>query len=119
LSAIMMTDVYAKNIVKGQPDPRKMLLVGRMTMIIATMVGLILASLALDILVMLVFVGALWGTIVFPVIASCYWPRVTNQAFTWAVLGGMVLFTIVRFEFVPMNGFFNRKSTRLNSSHVK
>lgn len=106
LSAIMMTDVYAKNIVKGQPDPRKMLLVGRMTMIIATMVGLILASLALDILVMLVFVGALWGTIVFPVIASCYWPRVTNQAFTWAVLGGMALFTIVRFELVPMNGFF-------------
>lgn len=104
LSAIMMTDVYAKNIVKGRPDPRKMLLIGRLTMIVATMVGLILASFALDILVMLVFVGALWGTVVFPVIASCYWPRVTNRAFTWAVLGGMALFTVVRFELLPMVG---------------
>mgnify|MGYP001943175192 FL=1 len=104
LSAIMMTDVYAKNIVKGRPDPRKMLLIGRVTMIVATMVGLILASFALDILVMLVFVGALWGTVVFPVIASCYWPRVTNRAFTWAVLGGMALFCIARFELLPTEG---------------
>lgn len=104
LSAIMMTDVYAKNIVKGRPDPRKMLLIGRVTMIVATMVGLILASFALDILVMLVFVGALWGTVVFPVIASCYWTRVTNRAFTWAVLGGMALFCIARFELLPTEG---------------
>ena len=104
LSAIMMTDVYAKNIVKGRPEPRKMLLIGRVTMIVATMVGLILASLALDILVMLVFVGALWGAVVFPVIASCYWPRVTNSAFTWAVAGGVLLFTAVRFELLPMEG---------------
>jgi len=104
LSAIMMTDVYAKNIVKGRPDPRRMLLIGRATMIIATMVGLILASFALDILVMLVFVGALWGTIVFPVIASCYWPRVSNRAFTWAVLVGMALFCTVRFELLAMEG---------------
>src|SRR5690554_1353385 len=104
LSAIMMTDVYAKNIVKGRPEPRKMLLIGRVTMIVATMVGLILASVALDILVMLVFVGALWGAVVFPVIASCYWPRVTNSAFTWAVAGGVLLFTAVRFELLPMEG---------------
>ena len=37
------------------------------------MVGVIFASLKLDILVMLVFVGALWGAIVFPVIVSFYW----------------------------------------------
>jgi len=45
------------------------------------MVGVIFASLKLDILVMLVFVGALWGAIVFPVIVSFYWDRVTNKAF--------------------------------------
>src|SRR5690554_594460 len=102
LSAIMMTDVYGKNIAKGRPDPRKMLLLGRITMIVATMIGLILASFSLDILVMLVFVGALWGAIVFPVISSCYWGRVTNTAFTAAVLGGLALFTIARFELLPM-----------------
>jgi Na+/proline symporter len=110
LSAIMMTDIYGKNIAKGKPDIRKMLLLGRVTMIVATAIGLVLASFSLNILVMLVFVGALWGAIVFPVIASCYWNRVTNAAFVWAVVGGLVAFCIVRFEMLsldgPIGGFF-------------
>ena len=106
LSAIMMTDIYGKNLAKGKPDARKMLLLGRLTMIVATVAGLILASFSLDILVMLVFVGALWGAIVFPVIASCYWSRVTNAAFVWAVVGGLALFCIVRFEWLPLDGVF-------------
>ena len=61
LSAIIMADVYGKNIAKDNPDPKRMLLIGRVTMIVATMVGIIFASFALDILVMLVFVGALWA----------------------------------------------------------
>ncbi|MGI9505504.1 MAG: sodium:solute symporter family protein [Geminicoccaceae bacterium] len=104
LSAIMMTDIYAKNLAKNKPDTRKMLMLGRLTMIVATVAGLILASFALDILVMLVFVGALWGAIVFPVIASCYWNRVTNAAFIWAVVGGLALFCFVRFELLPLQG---------------
>ncbi|MDO5759055.1 MAG: sodium:solute symporter family protein [Rhodobacterales bacterium] len=104
LAAIMMTDVYGRNLAKGHPNPRRMLMLGRITMIVATAAGLILASFALDILVMLVFVGALWGAIVFPVIASCYWNRVTNAAFIWAVIGGLVLFTAVRFELIPLGG---------------
>jgi hypothetical protein len=47
---------------------------------------------------------ALWGAIVFPVIASFYWDRVTNSAFTGAVVSALVLFTIVRFELVPIEG---------------
>ncbi|GAB1575719.1 sodium:solute symporter family protein [Bordetella petrii] len=104
LSAIVMTDVYAKNVAAGRPDPRRMLWWGRATMIIATMIGVIFASLRLDILVMLVFVGALWGAIVFPVIASFYWDRVDNRAFVWSVLSAVALFTIVRFELVPIQG---------------
>ena len=104
LSAIMMADIYGKNLAKATPDPRKMLLIGRLTMIVATAIGIILASFALDILVMLVFVGALWGAIVFPVIASCFWDRVTNKAFTWAVIGGMVMFCCARFQLLPMTG---------------
>lgn len=102
LSAIVMTDIYAKNLAKGKIDNKKMLLLGRITMIIATALGLILASFSLDILVMLVFVGALWGTLVFPVIASCYWNRVTNRAFLSAVLGGLILFCLVRFEWFAL-----------------
>ena len=104
LSAIMMTDIYGKNLAKGKPDVKKMLLLGRVTMIVATVIGLILASFSLNILVMLVFVGALWGAIVFPVIASCYWNRVTNAAFIWAVVGGLALFCVVRFELLPLAG---------------
>ncbi len=104
LSAIMMTDVYAKNLARGRPNPQRMLWWGRATMVVATMIGVIFASLRLDILVMLVFVGALWGAIVFPVIVSFYWNRVTNKAFTWSVLSAVVLFTIVRFELIPIEG---------------
>lgn len=104
LSAIMMADVYGKNLAKDKPNPERMLLIGRLTMIVATMVGIIFASFALDILVMLVFVGALWGAIVFPVIASVFWDKVTNAAFTWSVIISMVMFCLVRFELLPMVG---------------
>lgn len=104
LSAIIMADVYGKNIAKDNPDPKRMLLIGRITMIVATTVGIILASFKFDILVMLVFVGALWGTIVFPVIASVFWNKVTNAAFTWSVTIAMLLFCLVRFELLPMTG---------------
>ena len=82
-----------------------MMLVGRGTMIVATAAGLIFASFKLDILVMLVFVGALWGAIVFPVIASVFWNRVTNVAFTSAVIVGLLLFCVARFELIPITGF--------------
>ncbi|MDD2056707.1 sodium:solute symporter family protein [Pseudomonas sp. GD03860] len=104
LSAIVMTDVYGKNLARGNPDPRRMLWWGRATMVIATLFGVVFASLKFDILVMLVFVGALWGAIVFPVIASCYWDRVNNRAFVWSVLSAVLLFTVVRFELVPVDG---------------
>ncbi|HWL30106.1 MAG TPA: sodium:solute symporter family protein [Burkholderiaceae bacterium] len=104
LSAIMMTDVYGKNLARGKPDPVRMLWWGRATMVAATMLGVIFASLRLDILVMLVFVGALWGAIVFPVIVSFYWDRVTNKAFTTAVASAVILFTVARFELIPIEG---------------
>ncbi len=105
LSTIMMADVYGKNIAKkGQVKPRTMMLVGRGTMIVATAAGLIFASFKLDILVMLVFVGALWGAVVFPVIASVFWNRVTNVAFTSAVIVSLILFCIARFELIPITG---------------
>ena len=104
LSAIMMADVYGKNIAKGKADPKRMLLIGRLTMVAATMIGIVFASFSLDILVMLVFVGALWGAIVFPVIASCFWDRVTNRAFTSSVIAGLLMFCVARFELLPMTG---------------
>ncbi|MEX1214498.1 sodium:solute symporter family protein [Saccharospirillum sp.] len=104
LSAIIMADVYGKNIARGKADPKKMLFIGRLTMIVATLIGVILASFSMDILVMLVFVGALWGAIVFPVIASCFWDRVTNSAFTWAVLSALLMFCIARFELLALTG---------------
>ena len=105
MSAIVMADIYGRNLARGNPNPRTMLFLGRLTMVAATVIGVLLATLKLDILVMLVLVGALWGAIVFPVIVSCYWQRVTNAAFTWSVLLAVATFCAVRFELVPLTGF--------------
>src|SRR5690606_34006947 len=51
LSSIVMTDIYAKNLARNRPDPRRMLWWGRATMVVATMAGVIFASPRLDILV--------------------------------------------------------------------
>ena len=104
LSAIMMTDVYGKNLARGKINPTTMLWVGRITMIVATTAGLVFASFRIDILSLLVFVGALWGSLVFPVIASFYWGRIDNRAFTTSVLVSLVVFTLVRFQLVPLDG---------------
>ncbi|MEN1941157.1 sodium:solute symporter family protein [Luteimonas sp. MJ174] len=106
LSSIMMTDIYGKNLARGRVNPATMLWVGRITMIVATTAGLVFASFRIDILSLLVFVGALWGSIVFPVIASFYWKKVNNRAFTTAVLVSLVVFTVARFELVPIAGAF-------------
>ncbi|WP_104498252.1 sodium:solute symporter family protein [Acinetobacter indicus] len=104
LSAIVMTDIYGKQIAKNQPNPKKMLFIGRMTMIVATMLGIIIATLKFDILSMLIFVGALWGSIVFPVIVSLYWDKVNARAFNWSVGIAFASFLIVRFEWIPIQG---------------
>lgn len=104
ISALVMTDIYGKNLAKGKPNPTTMLWVGRITMIVVTMMGVIFATLKLDILTMLIFVGALWGTIVFPVIASLFWERVNNKAFTSAVAAGFLMFVVSRFELLPLQG---------------
>lgn len=105
LSALVMTDIYGKQIAKNKPDPKKMLFIGRMTMILATMIGIVFATLKFDILSMLIFVGALWGAIVFPVIVSLYWNRVNARAFNWSVLSAFIAFLFIRFELIPLNAF--------------
>ncbi|NGR09707.1 sodium:solute symporter family protein [bacterium SGD-2] len=104
LSSIVMADIYGKNVARGRPNPRTMVWVGRVTMVVATALGVCFAYLRLDILSMLVFVGALWGAIVFPVIVSLYWNRVDNLAFTSAVLAAFASFLVARFELLPMTG---------------
>jgi Na+/proline symporter len=105
LSSIVMADVYGQNVAgKEHANPRTMLLIGRITMVVATAVAIAFASLRLDILDLLVFVGALWGALVFPVIASFYWSKVTNAAFTTSVLAALAVFLPVRFGWVSMDG---------------
>ena len=105
LSSIMMADVYGQNVAgKKKANPKTMLLVGRITMIVATAAALYFASGQMNILDLLVFVGALWGALVFPVIASFYWEKVTNKAFTVSVLVALAVFIPVRFEWLPMGG---------------
>lgn len=105
LSSIVMADVYGQNVAgKKRANPRTMILVGRITMVVAIAAGLYFAGSKLNILDLLVFVGAMWGALVFPVIASFYWGRVTNLAFSVAVVAGLAAFLPVRFSWVDLSG---------------
>lgn len=107
LSSIMMADVYGQNITgKEKANPRTMLLIGRLTMVVATATAVAFASLQLSILDLLVFVGALWGALVFPVLASFYWEKVTSKAFTVSVLAALAVFLPVRFSWISVDGAF-------------
>ncbi|WP_293953392.1 hypothetical protein [uncultured Corynebacterium sp.] len=99
-----MTDIYGKNIANGKVKPKTMLLVGRMTMIGATAAGVALAFANFNILDLLVFVGGLWGALVFPVIASFYWNRITSRAFVISVAVAVAFFLLTRFDLIPMFG---------------
>lgn len=105
LSSIVMTDIYGRNIAgRDGVNPQVMLMVGRVTMIVATALALVFASSRFSILELLVLVGAIWGALVFPVIASFYWGKVTNRAFTVAVLGALVVFFPIRFGWIELTG---------------
>ncbi|MDN5905356.1 MAG: sodium:solute symporter family protein [Micrococcaceae bacterium] len=107
LSSIMMADIYGQNVAqKGEVNPKTMLLVGRVSMVLATGAGLYFASGALNILDLLVFVGALWGCLVFPVISSFYWKKVTNMAFVTSVIVALAIFIPVRFSWIPVDGLW-------------
>ena len=104
LASIMMADVYGQGVGRSKADPAKMVLIGRITMIVAISAALYFAGSDLNILDMLVFVGALWGALVFPVISSFYWGRVTNVAFSVSVIAALVAFIPVRFSWFDMSG---------------
>ncbi|WP_072314189.1 sodium:solute symporter family protein [Agrococcus sp. Marseille-P2731] len=104
LSSIVMADVYGQSVGKERANPKTMLLIGRISMIVATGAALFFATSQFNILDLLVFVGALWGCLVFPVIASFYWKKVTNLAFTASVIAALVVFIPVRFEWVSLTG---------------
>src|SRR5699024_1907749 len=89
---------------KDNANPRFMLILGRVTMVVASALAVTFASLQLNILDLLVFVGALWGALVFPVIASFYWKKVTNTAFTLAVIAALAVFLPVRCFLLPVGG---------------
>src|SRR5690625_641014 len=104
LSSIVMADIYGQSKGRGNADPRTMLLIGRITMIVATGLALYFATARFNILDLLVFVGAMWGCLVFPVIASFYWKKVTNAAFSVAVIVALAVFIPVRFSLLPTDG---------------
>lgn len=105
LASIVMADIYGQNIAgRKRANPRTMLLIGRLTMVGATTAALCFATMQFNILDLLVFVGAMWGALVFPVIASFYWDRVTNVAFSVAVVAALVVFVPVRFSLVDLSG---------------
>lgn len=106
LSSIVMADIYGQGKGRNKANPRTMLFIGRITMIVATAAALYFATARFSILDLLVFVGAMWGCLVFPVIASFYWKKITNAAFTTSVITALVVFLPVRFDWIPVDGLW-------------
>ena len=104
LSSIVMADIYGQSVGRKNVNPKLMLLIGRITMIVATGLALFFATARFNILDLLVFVGAMWGCLVFPVIASFYWKKVTNLAFSLSVVAALAVFLPVRFTLIPLTG---------------
>ncbi|MBD4641690.1 sodium:proline symporter, partial [Xanthomonas citri pv. citri] len=57
LSSIVMADVYGQSVGRENANPKTMLLIGRVTMIVATAAALYFATAQFNILDLLVFVG--------------------------------------------------------------
>src|SRR5690625_6030250 len=108
LSSIVMADIYGQSKGRGNANHKTMLLIGRVTMIMATGLALYFATARFNILDLLVFVAAMWGCLVFPVIASFYWKKVTNAAFSVAVIAALLVFIPVRFRVLPTDGEIGR-----------
>ncbi|EHR62874.1 Na+/proline symporter [Saccharomonospora cyanea NA-134] len=104
LSSLVMTDIYGRNLARNKAKPETMLLIGRLTMVGATALGVMIAMTKFDILDLLVFMGGLWGALVFPVIVSCFWDRINNLAFTVSAVVGVVFFVVSRFELLELTG---------------
>ncbi|WP_277068262.1 sodium:solute symporter family transporter [Saccharomonospora viridis] len=104
LSSLVMTDIYGRNLARNKAKPETMLLIGRMTMVGATAIGVMIAMTKFDILDLLVFMGGLWGALVFPVIVSCFWDRINNLAFTMSAIVGVGFFVVARFELLELTG---------------
>ncbi|MDN3270981.1 hypothetical protein [Streptomyces sp. MA15] len=103
----MTADVYGRNVAgEERANPRTMLPVGRITMVVATAAAVAFAGLQLNILGLLVFVGALRGALVFPVPAGFCWDKVSGRAFTTSVLAALAVFLPVRFSWIPVDGLF-------------
>lgn len=100
LSSIAMADVWHGYIEPGSSD-RRLLLVGRLSMLVVTAVAVGVALLRIDILTLILFYGMIRAASVFPVAASIVWDRVSNAGFTAGVVGGIAAGTAVRLWAVP------------------
>lgn len=102
LAALMMTDVYRRYIARAEVSNKTMLWFGRVAMVGAAVLAAVLATLQASILDALLTGASLYGAIVFPVIASMYWRRVSNVAFTAGVLTSMLCCVLINLEFMPI-----------------
>jgi len=85
-SSITMTDVYKCYLRPSAPDS-ELLLVGRLSMLLCTAVGVRLALLNIPFIDAIWIMGAFGKSLTFPLVASLYWSRVESVGF----IGGTLL----------------------------
>jgi Na+/proline symporter len=90
LSSIAMADVW-RSAVRPQASEAELKLVGRVVMIGATTIAVAVALPDPDILNLILFFGAIRAASVFPIAASIVWRRVSNAAFSTAIVVGIAL----------------------------
>lgn len=100
LSSIAMADIW-QGYVNPWASDRQLLAVGRLSMILVTAVAVAVALLRFDILALILFYGMIRAASVFPIAASIVWERVSNLAFSAAVVSGIAMGTAVRLGTIP------------------
>jgi len=90
LAALFMNDVYRPLVRPGAGD-RETLLAGRLAMAMGASVVALLAMRKISLLDTVFFLGAAKGAMVFPLLSSLYWRRVSPAGFIAGIAGGMAL----------------------------
>jgi len=88
--ALAMNDIYRAHVNPKATD-RQMLLAGRVSMALFAAVMAALAVRKVSLLEAVFFIGAAKAAMLFPLIATLYWKRLTSAGFVSGILGGMAI----------------------------
>ncbi len=104
--ALFMTDVYRAHR-NRLADDRSMLRAGRTAMCVFALLVAGLAMYRVSLMKAMFFLGAAKGAMLFPLLASLYWPGLTARGFVAGIAGGVVVGAGLFLWLQGVTGYYN------------